>query len=113
MTMCILFLGNYLKYIPLSVPFSIPPYVASKMLGPPPQGNDIEVYITVLFLHFLMSCSLYLQISEKNINFYFLMFLLLIPEWFAKHQQWSFRWIVDMCSFQSTEGYYYNYKLFL
>ena len=34
MTMCILLLGNYLKYnIPLSVPFSIPPYVWNKILG--------------------------------------------------------------------------------
>ena len=42
MIICIVISGNYLRYIPLSVPFSIPPYVANKMLDPPPQGNDIE-----------------------------------------------------------------------
>ena len=34
--------GNYLRYILLSVPFPIPPYVGNKMLDPPPQGYDIE-----------------------------------------------------------------------
>jgi len=53
MTMYILLLGNYLNYIPLSVPFPIPPYMANKMLGSPPQGNDTEFYITILFFTFL------------------------------------------------------------
>ena len=34
MTMCILLLGNNLKYIPLSVPFSTPPYVGNKIFFP-------------------------------------------------------------------------------
>ena len=42
MIICIVISGNYLRYIPLPVPLSIPPYVGNKMLDPPPQGNDIE-----------------------------------------------------------------------
>ena len=50
MTMCILLLGNYLKYnIPLSVPFSIPPYVWNKILG-----------------HHLKVCLLYTSPSPRD-----------------------------------------------
>jgi len=64
MIICIVISGNYLRYIPLPVPFSIPPYVGNKML---------DYHLKVM----ISSSNNFLRFAHINFFYDLIIFLLL------------------------------------